>query len=202
MRLCSIVLCSVLSVTATAAAQGPAVGVTAGVNVAKAHFEEDGESDVDFERRAGFVGGLFLTWPSDGPLALHVEGLVSRKVTELDAEGLNIRLTVDSLDLPILARVSTVRSRSASFHVFAGPSVGVRLRARQRVTFEGQTEEQDVDDDIKRMDVGVVAGAGVDVGRFTFDARHTWGLTNFNDGPDEDTTLKNRVFSVMAGVRF
>jgi hypothetical protein len=202
MRLCSSVLWLVLGVAATAAAEGPVVGVKAGANFAELHFGEDGEEDVDFDRLPGFVGGLFLIWPSDGPLALQVEGLVSRKGAELNAEGLNVRLTVDYIDMPILARLSTARSRAASFHVFGGPSVGVRFRARQRITIQGQTDEGDAGGDIKRMDVGLVAGAGVDVGHFTFDARHAWGLTNINDGNDEDTEIKNRVFSVMAGVRF
>jgi hypothetical protein len=43
----------------------------------------------------------------------------------------------------------------------------------------------------------------VDIGRVVIDGRYTWGLTNINRNPDEDdTTLRNRVFAVMAGFRF
>jgi hypothetical protein len=48
----------------------------------------------------------------------------------------------------------------------------------------------------------VVAGAGVNFGRFTLDGRYTWGLTNLNSLRDDEMKIRNRVFSIMAGVRF
>lgn len=105
-------------------------------------------------------------------------------------------------DVPILLRVSSARSGQASFHAFGGPSVGFRVSAGSRLLIEGESFRVHISDKIKRLDLGLVAGAGVDVGRFTIDGRYSWGLTDLNDDPGEEVTIKNRVFSVMAGVKF
>ena len=58
------------------------------------------------------------------------------------------------------------------------------------------------DEDIKGVDLGVVVGAGVTFGRFTIDGRYTTGLSNLNSDDSDSTTVKNRAFAVLAGVRF
>jgi hypothetical protein len=186
-----------------AAAQGVATGVKAGVNVANIQFIEE-EEHIDLDSRIGFTGGLFVVWPADARVALQVEGLYSQKGAKLVGTGIEIALKLDYLDFPTLLRVSSTRNaHGVSIHGFGGPSVGARVRARATGTFEGDTGGSDISDDVKSFDVGLVAGAGVDIGRVVIDGRYTWGLTNINRNPDEDdTTLRNRVFAVMAGFRF
>ena len=55
---------------------------------------------------------------------------------------------------------------------------------------------------MERFDLGLVAGAGLEFGRFVIDGRYTWGLSNINKDESEDVKIKNRVFAVMAGIRF
>ena len=85
----------------------------------------------------------------------------------------------------------------------AGPSVGIRVRAKATAALEGESGSGNVGKDLARHDLGVVAGAGVDTGRFIVEVRYTWGLSNINRNPSEDdTTIKTRVLAAMAGVRF
>ncbi len=198
MRSCSIVLALVLVSGGAAFAQEPAaVGVKAGANFANLNFEgEDATFSVD--RRAGFVGGLFVVWPATSRLALQTEILFSRKGAEVGEGGDSAKIKLNYLDLPVLARVSSEASGGTSFHVFAGPSFGFRLSAKG----EGDGEEEDLDDDVERFDLGLVAGAGVEFGRLIIDGRYTWGLSDIDKDKSDDVKVKNRVFSVMAGIRF
>ena len=47
-------------------------------------------------------------------------------------------------------------------------------------------------------------GAGIEAGHFTLDGRYTWGLSSVNPAPrkQDDTKVKNRVFSLLVGFRF
>lgn len=201
MRVYAMVLCLLIGGVTAASAQEAAVGVKGGVNFANVNFDAEG-ANISFDRRLGFVGGLFVVWPADSRLALQLEALYSQKGVKIDEEGIEGKLELDYLDVPVLLRASSARSGSTAFHAFAGPSIGFRLRARSEGTFEGEFESEDISDETERIDVGVVLGAGVDVGRFTIDARQTWGLSNLNKDTSDDVKFKNRVFSVMAGVRF
>ena len=203
MRLCSIVVAVVLAQATAAAAQSRpvAVGVKGGVNFAELKFEAEGESE-DSDARKGFVGGLFIVWPSESRFALQTEALFSKKgaqVSEGDDSG---TIKFNYFEVPVLARISTARSGRASVHVFAGPSFGFRLSAKTKATFDGQEMSEDIDDEVEKFDLGLVAGAGLDIGRFVIDGRYTWGTSNLNKDDTDDVTIKNRVFTLMAGIRF
>jgi hypothetical protein len=186
-----------------AAAQEPAaaIGVKGGVNFANLQFEGDGV-DVNFDRRTGFVGGLFVIWPATSRVALQTEALYSQQGAEIEEEGASGTIELDYVTVPVLLRVSSAPSAPASFHVFGGPSLGFRVRARSSGSFEGETSSEDISDDVERFDLGMTAGAGVDLGRLTIDGRYTWGLSNLNKDESDELEIKNRVFSVMVGVRF
>src|SRR5687767_13160292 len=201
MRICSIVLCAVFCTASSAMAQQAVFGVKAGINLAKINFDPEPDEDVmDFRR--GFVGGLFVVAPMTDLIAFQGEALFSQKGASFDEGGDEAEVELDYLEVPLLLRVGRAPSGSTSFHAFAGPSVGLKLRARATSTFDGETEDEDIGDDVETFDLGLVAGAGVDVGRFTLDGRYTWGLRNVNNLAPDEVEIKNRVFSIMAGVRF
>jgi hypothetical protein len=202
MRIHVIVLSLLLGGTTAAMAQEPAaIGVKGGVSFANLEFEGDG-ADVSFDRRTGFVGGLFVVWPATSRLALQVEGLYNQVGAVIDEGDVSGKVKLDYFTVPIMLRVSGTPAGQTSFHVFGGPSIGFRLRARSSGTFEGETSNEDISDDVEGTDVGLTAGAGVDIGRLTIDGRHTWGLSNINKDDSDELKIKNRAFAIMVGVRF
>ena len=203
MRLCAIVLAVAFVSSGVASAQErpAAVGVKAGVNFANLDFEGDGAS-VSLDPRKGIVGGLFVVWPASTRLALQTEALYSQKGAQMEEGGDSAKIKLDYLDVPVLARFSSPVSSGTSFHVFAGPSFSFRVSAKSESSFDGEEENEDIDEDVERFDLGLVAGAGLELGRFVIDGRYTWGLSNINKVESDDVTIKNRVFAVMAGIRF
>lgn len=202
MRSAGIVLALLLVCGGTAFAQQPAAfGVKAGANFADLNFEGEG-GDVNLDRRTGFVGGLFVVVPTNRRLALQTEALFSQKGAKSEEGDFSSSITLNYLEVPVLARFSSPATDGASFHVFAGPSLGFRLSAKTKTEFDGEDEEEDIDDEVKRFDLGLAIGAGLEFGRFVVDGRYTWGLTDLNKEEEEDVKIKNRVFSVMAGIRF
>ena len=205
MRLCSLVVALTVLTGGVAAAQDQpaAVGVKAGMNFSNLNFEGDGAT-VNLDQRKGFVGGLFVVWPATSRVALQTEALYSQKGAQMEEDGASGKIKLDYVDVPVLARFSSPVSGGTSFHVFAGPSFSFRVSAKAESSFEDEDESEDIDDDVERFDLGFVAGAGLEFGRFVVDGRYTWGLSNINKNKDEtdDVKIKNRVFAVMAGIRF
>jgi opacity protein-like surface antigen len=196
-----MLLCLMLCASGTAVAQEVSGGFKAGVNFANVTFDAEG-ADISFDRRTGFVGGLFVIWPANTRAALQIEALYSQKGAKMEEGGGSGEVELDYLEVPVLVRLSSDRSMPTSFNVFAGPSVGFRLRARAKSEFDGESEDEDISDDIERLDFGLAVGAGLELGRFIVDGRYTWGLVNINKEDADEVKVKNRVFSVMAGIRF
>jgi Outer membrane protein beta-barrel domain len=183
MRSAVLVLVMLLGCGGTAFGQQSAsFGVKAGVNFANLNFE-----------------GVA---PANSQFALQAEALFSQKGAKSEEEGFSSRISLNYIDIPVLARFSTPASSGASFHVFAGPSFGFKTSAEATSEFDGEEETEDLDDQVKGFDLGLVLGAGVEFGRLVIDGRYAWGMTDINEDEDEGVKVKTRTFSIMAGFRF
>ena len=205
-------VCAVMVILAggasSAVAQERQIGLKAGVNVASLVFDE-ADSDSYNDRRIGFAAGGFGVWPIGGPMAIQVEALFSQKGANLseDLDDFKASLELDYLDIPVLLRFQGPVFGSSRLHFFGGPSVSFRTAARNKATNTAsqydQGEIQNIEDDIEPFDFGIVAGGGVDIGRYiVIDARYSWGLSTINKDTSEGVEIKNRLFSIMGGVRF
>lgn len=192
----SVVLALLFNVVCAApAAAQITYGAKVGVNFADVSF--DAGEDVPAGGRKGLLAGVFVTIPL-GWLAVQPEAIYTVKGTSLDIDGVTSDYIVDYVEVPVLARLRLPRNA----YVVAGPSMAFRLRARNRIAFGGSTEEFDLDDDVESFDLGIVGGVGVDVSRWVVDARYTHGLSDIDTDSSDDVRMRNRVFSVSAGIRF
>lgn len=204
MRSSVMVLMLMVTLTGRAFAQESqaAFGVKAGANFANVDFQGDDDT-FNFDRRTGLTAGLFVVWPANSRLALQTEALYSQKGITLDEGGASGTTKIDYLDFPVLARFSSSPSGGTSFHLFAGPSFGFRVSAKTEVSVDGEEDfSEDIDEEIERVDLGLVVGAGVEFGRLVVDGRYTWGLSDLDADKSDDIKIRNRVFTVMAGFRF
>jgi hypothetical protein len=194
---CLIVL---LLASGSAAAQGLRPGVKAGVNLATVSLGGD-EGGAAFDSRIGLVAGIFAAWRPVSWLELQPEVLVTSKGAALGEEGLDSRLALDYLEVPILARV-TRRVSGVTVYAAAGPTVAWLLRAKTRTVFSGATEEIDLKDDVEPFDYGVAMGGGVEIGAVVIDGRYTLGLADIDADRGDAITIRTRAISVTAGFRF
>jgi hypothetical protein len=190
-------LLALLSGTA-ASAQSIQAGVKGGVNFATVTFE--GEPDATSGHWFGVVGA-FVVMPVHGGVSLQPEVLYTRKGAQLRGAGAQPTLLLDYLEVPVLARVSTNAFGTKVFFV-GGPAVAWRVRARTRTKFSGATEEVDISDQLRRLDFGIVGGAGVELESLFIDGRYTLGLTDINKDSTDAARAVNRAVSVTVGWRF
>jgi len=190
---CSIALCGALAVPA--AARGQVVKAGYNSTTITFHPESGTTSGPGADWRAGFVGGVSFLLPAAERAGLQVEALVgqtgARNLAQIDDA---LRLT--TLSFPLLLHADVSRHLTGVY-LIGGIAPTFNLHATY--TDEGVTET--VTSDLKRFDLGLVAGGGFERGRLVVEGRYTWGLVSL--APDDaGGTFKSGAFSVMAGFRF
>lgn len=195
----SLLVVAVLLCPSATTAQEVAYGVKGGINFATIAF--DPEPGADFGLRPGLVIGGFVTMPLGARLAIQPEGLFSQKGTSASEGGVDAKVRLDYLEVPVLVRYVVSESSARTIHAFGGPALAFKLRANSSADFGGESVDTDIDEDIEDFDVGIVFGAGVDFGRLTAEGRYTLGLSNISADPD-DPKARNRTLAFLAGVRF
>jgi hypothetical protein len=197
----SVVLASVLLIPgATAAAQSPQMGVKGGINLADVKVEAD-HGGATFDFRMGLVAGGFVTWGLASWLEVQPEVLYSSKGAKHKEEGIDSRLVLDYVEVPVLGRFSQALS-GMRIYLGAGPTFAVRVRAKERIKFSGSTEERDISDDVERFDIGAAVGGGLEIGSFVFDGRYTFGLTDIDVDTSDKVKITNRVITFTVGINF
>ena len=174
-------------------AQATEVGLTGGLNMANMTGDYDENKSM-----LAFGGGTYARLSLVPQFTIQAEVLYMQKGTKWD-EG-DEKLTLTYLEVPVLLMFNFPTPGPVSPSVFAGPYLGYLLDAKS--DFEG--EEYDAKAAFKDFDFGVVLGAGIDLkvgpsGKVFFNGRYSRGLSNINDLPVDDFSLKNGVLSFFVG---
>ena len=166
-----------------------------------------GGSDVQgADSRAGIRVGASAVLPLAAGMHLQLgAGYAAKGATEQEF-GVDIELGLGYLELPLLLRFEPSVGGAISPHLMVGPALALRVSCNAAGTAEGVEISIDCDDDfddLKSMDFGALAGAGIDIAAsgslsVSVDVLYGLGLSSISESDD----VKNRAFSIMAGVAF
>lgn len=179
-------------------------GIKAGVNKAVL----DGQNiNMDTDYKTTYHVGAFLRLPILGPLSIQPEVLYSLQGSQFKSTVANYDTKLHYLNIPVLAHVKV-----GPVYAEAGPQFGVLLGARENGTLRINAADgygpvdRTADNNYKKNDFALAAGAGLELGSLIIGARYTAGLNNINDVADlngaNDPRLKNRVIQAFVGIKF
>jgi opacity protein-like surface antigen len=196
----SIAIPTFASAQSTAA---PRIGVIGGVNLAKV-----GGDDVDRAgTRTGLLAGVSFTKPLSGALSLELNGLFSQKGAKDLEDGTDAALKLNYLEVPILLRYDVKTTGGVHPHFSGGVSFGYQTGCKISASEGGVSGEVSCSlfegedgTDVKKFDVGLVAGAGLNFSLannrlLTVGARYNYGLSDLF----EDASVQNRAIQLYAG---
>jgi hypothetical protein len=199
-----------LATTESVLAQERQIGLKVGASVATLTSDQTETGQDPFRRRTGLTAGAFAVQPLTGRLALQLELLFTEKGGSVPLHdpsivqgSLTTRYKLHYMDVPVLVRVQGPSIKTGRLSIFAGPTVSLRLGAKQQTVFELPVPagfERELGDEAGRVDAGLSVGGGVQFGRVLFDARYTWGFLDalvVGGG----TTLNNSGLLLTGGVR-
>ena len=201
-----LLLCGATVVAHTTFAQGPKVGLEAGLNISSGNFSPP-LSAYNTKFKASSKTGIRLGVPVDFKIAnnCYIEtGLVySMKGLKLSGYETELRYTYHYLETPVLFTY-TVKN----VFVSAGPYFGIAAGGTGKLISIDTTYNKKIEigndsatDGIRRMDFGLIVRAGYELpaGLF-FAVQYAAGLANIE--PVVNVSQKNRAFSLCVGYFF
>jgi hypothetical protein len=119
-------------------------------------------------------------------------------------------INVNYLEVPLTPKF-TFGSGDTKTYLAFGPYVAFALsgKGKAKTTFNGSTEK-DSDDvefgssngEMKRLDLGLTVGGGIEVGNFQIGLTYGYGLSNLSNASDNGYRLKNRVLGLSMAYLF
>jgi len=205
-----------LTFSSMVSAQGlTGYGLKAGLNLANLGGDDAEYTDVDKKMRMGFTVGGFVTYSINEMFAIQPEVLYTQKGAKYEDPDDDFKETdkYEYLEIPVLAKFTIPTEGNISPNLFVGPALGILMSAKWDWEWGDESGSEDMKDDSKSTDFGLVFGAGVDIGMphsaITIDGRYTLGLTTicepYTDPETEEEhecDVKNGVISFMVGYSF
>lgn len=196
-------------------------GVKAGFNLSTILEKDDFNTySEDYKMKPGFHAGVTMDLPLVSILSFESALLVSTKGFRIDedfsvsGQSMNVKGKVNLvyLDIPLTAKATFDVNRFKVYGAF-GPYLGLGLSGKSKFEErrDGQTikTERDIDwgndeidDDLMRLDLGLTAGVGVEISAFQIGLTYGHGLMNISPYDNFDYRIKNRVLGLSVGYRF
>lgn len=191
-----LLLTAVFAVLTIVSINAQEFGAKAGVNFAALN------GDGDFDGRTSFFVGGVVEFEISETFSLQPELLYSSQgaKSSFSEEGFDFEtiIKLDYLNIPIMAKYYVTEGLS----IEAGPQVGFLLSAKAEFKEDGESETEDIKDELSTIDFGLNFGLGykLDSG-LNFGARYDLGLSNVADSED-NLDVKNGVFQLSVGYFF
>lgn len=183
-------------------------GFKLGVNSASiSNVDLDPEFEVS--RKMGLIFGAFYTLSLNDQIAIQPEFYYSQKGIKVSGtlEGTKIsgKDSLNYLDIPVLMKMRIPAQGKLTPSIFAAPCVSILLDAKEMAEWNGESQEQDIKEDLNSLDFGMSLGATLEFetrhGILIIDLRYTLGLTKILKFPD-DPNSKNSSLTLMTGFAF
>jgi hypothetical protein len=207
----SMALCTVFTVftvfAGSAGAQTFEAGVKGGIAVTSIPLAGEvfdqvaGQTSRDSSSKVGLTAGAYIGFPFAKNLLFQPEALFVMKGVKLsETTGGTFSARTYYIDVPLLVKLRMRASSRTPIYVLGGPNFGSKLGSSAKLDTPGKTLSLDINPALKTLDLGLAFGAGIERGRYLYEARFTAGLTDIAAAsyPHPDA-LHNRTFSVMFG---
>jgi len=207
-RLLLASMCALALLPAGVAAQSVGGGVKAGLSLGDVPKVGDliQAEGFDTSLRTGVAAGGFVTWRFEGGLAIQPEVLFTQKGVKAtfreDSASVDVEVRTDFIDVPVLVRYTFGQGGTRGY-VFVGPSFDFKVNAKTKASAMGFSDEEDIGEDVKDLELALVFGGGMQFGPVLVEARWSEGLTNLSkESGDDSPEIKSRTFLVLGGFQF
>ena len=183
-------------------------GFKIGVNSADLFGEEAKEMEQDMgtelKSKWGLCAGGFIQLNISKVIAIQPEFLYTMKGARMEGELLGetwkVAYNLSYLEVPVLVKFMIPTPGGVKPSLFVGPAAAIKLSSKMKMEYAGDSDEEDLSDDVEDMEFGLIIGGGLEFGKIQFDVRYNLGLTTLSVYEGED--IKNGVISLKVGYSF
>lgn len=193
--------------------------VKAGLNLSNMLMKSSDELVSDnYKMNIGFNAGITAEFPISGVFSFEPGLFISTKgfheSTNVTVDGVAVesksKINLLYIDIPLTAKATFDVGNYQVFGVF-GPYIGMGLSGKNKteVTSMGATTNDDMDiewgegddKDLKRLDAGLIFGAGVERSAYQLGITYGLGLANIAAFNTDTFQVKNRVLAITVGYK-
>jgi len=159
----------------------------------------------------GFNVGPAIGYQFGRHFSLHSGVILENKGTRGNVQAYGITADVVNrllyLDVPLLAR-GNFKAGNMIIFIEAGPYAGLGLTGRAKIETADTSKTWNInwgkepEDDFRRFDYGVIAGAGLEWKRFSLEGCFAYGIANIYALGQIGYDIEQRVFSLKIGYYF
>lgn len=181
-----------------------AIGIKAGPNFANINTDES--PGQIYESRTGWHAGAFIQIRGK-KVGFQPEVIFSQQGSKFkySSSDPSLENNFSYVNIPLMVKLYTV----AGLNLQVGPQIGFLTSAEKEDYASGQggpITEQDIKDDMKKMDFSLSLGVGWDLPfGLTIDGRYNWGLSDNNDKVTNSGApvgeIKNQVWQLSVGYK-
>jgi opacity protein-like surface antigen len=152
--------------------------------------------------KTGVVLGGYVMFPLRDRLAFQPElSFVMKGVKLNEGSAGTVTTSLRYLEFPMLIRYALALDKQTGY-LLVGPTFGVKASTGAKLDGASQSADYNIDPAIRTFDAGLAFAGGIEYNRYLFEVRYTQGLTDVGTDvyPHADS-VKNRVFTILAGIR-
>ncbi len=192
-------------------------GLKAGLNLSNMLDKDNDETySKDYKMKPGFQIGPTAEFKINEKFSFQTGILFSSKGFKMnykdDLYEIKQKVNLYYLDIPLNFK-GTFKVGSTKIFATAGPYIGLGISGNMKYegTIDGEIESDSEpvnwgsdkeNDDLKRLDFGLSAGAGLDFGSFMVGLSYNLGLANISTITSNGNKAYNRVFGLSFGYKF
>ncbi len=170
------------------------VGVKAGLNLANLGGDVE-----DTDMRPSFHVGGYLNYALSEALSLQPELLFNSVGAKSSYDDPDFGSVDETIKLSYISIPVNLQYSFGVVNIHTGPQFSFLLSAKDEYEADGASDEVDIKDSMKGLDLGWGIGLGANFGKLNATARYTLGLSNIADSDDAD--IKNNVIQISLGYR-
>lgn len=204
MKLMCVVLVMTFILSVNLPAQG---GIKGGFNLSKFYSVEP--AGMEQKYLAGFQVGLFKGFNISPSVQIQPEIFFIQKGSKvtytLDAVEVIGKTRISYFEIPLLLKFNIKPDTSVNPYLIAGPYVAFRTKATQTVEAGGVKESEDIKNDVKSTDFGIIGGLGLEFKLadmpkcILVEIRYELGLVDIAKAADYKAKNSSIVFNVGVG---
>ncbi len=174
-------------------------GIKAGLALGNAHYEY-AQTSISTSNLTGGQIGIVFELPLSSEVFINTGILYTQKGTKLSLLGIEGEMPIEYIDFP-LGLTYKYDMGNSKLYFQAGPYLGVGISAKMKAGTNSQTIEFGSEtDQMKKIDLGLNFGAGIEIKKIQLGVNYGLGMVNLSNDPDE--VMKNGVLSFSLAVFF
>jgi hypothetical protein len=194
------------------------IGVKAGLNLSNMLIKDDyGTYSDESKMNPGFHVGATAEFPITEMISIETGLFLSTKGVKMSEKDIdyeyNSKANLFYIDVPLTVK-AYINVGGSRIYGAIGPYIGMGISGKTTYEYKetGVPTETDTEtiswgsdaenDDLKRLDYGLTAGAGVEINSIQIGVSYGFGLANISSYTGDGDIVNNRVLGISLGYKF